>query len=178
MVQPTIPPIPFTSFVYPNSGRLTNEAYRFLFSLNQNTGDLAAGEVRTAPDSGLEGGGVVADGISISIAPAGVTNAMLRPSQATSVIGRFQGTAGEPADIQATGDNRVLSREGGSLAFRAFINGVSIGPTTPAPSVNCEDLRCDTFRIDQAPVAEVVVCTHTAIFNVNGTDYKFPCVAA
>lgn len=178
MVQPTIPPIPPSAFVFPNTGRLTREGYRFLFSLNQNTSDVANGEVSTAPGSGLQGGGLVANGISISIAPNGVTNDMIRQSAGTSVIGRFSSTTGNVSDITADADNRVLSREGGSLAFRAFINGVSIGPTTPAPSVNCEDLRCDTFRIDQAPVAEVVVCTHTVTFNVDGTDYKFPCVAA
>jgi hypothetical protein len=39
-------------------------------------------------------------------------------------------------------------------------------------------LRCDSFRIDQTPTAEVVVCTHTIVVSVDGTDYKIPCVTA
>lgn len=177
MAQPTTPNPPNTPFLT-STGMVSRDWWRFLYNLNRNTTDAAAGEVGTAPGSGLEGGGVVADGVNLSIASAGVSNNMLRDSLPTSVIGRFQNTTGTPADIQATDDFRVLTREGGALAFRAFINGVSIGPSTPAPEVNCEDLRCDEFRIDQAPVAEVVVCTHTITISVNGSNYKIPIVAA
>lgn len=34
------------------------------------------------------------------------------------------------------------------------------------------------LRINKALTAETVVCTHTLTLNVNGTNYKFPCVAA
>jgi hypothetical protein len=63
---------------------------------------------------------------------------MLRQSSGTSVIGRYAGSSGNVADITADADNRVLSRESGQLAFRAFINGVSIGPSTAAPLVNTD----------------------------------------
>jgi hypothetical protein len=177
MVQPTTQNPPNTP-LWKGGPALAPEWWRFFFNLNRNTAEAAAGEVATGPGSGLTGGGAVADGISISIAPNGVTNNMLRESAGTSVIGRFQGSSGNVADITATGDNRVLTREGGALAFRSFMNGVAIGPTTPSPTVNCEDLRCDTFRIDQAPVAETVVCTHTITISVNGTNYKIPIIAA
>lgn len=39
-------------------------------------------------------------------------------------------------------------------------------------------LRGDSFRIDQTPTAETVVCTHTITFSANGTNYKIPIVAA
>lgn len=39
-------------------------------------------------------------------------------------------------------------------------------------------LRCDSFRLDQAPIAEVIVCTHTITISVDGTDYKIPLVVA
>lgn len=172
MVQPTTQNPPNTPFLT-SSGMVSRDWWRFLFNLNRSTGEAAAGEVATAPGSGLQGGGVVADGVNLSIASGGVTNAMLRDSAGTSIIGRFQGSSGEPADIVATADMRVMSREGGSLAFRSFINGVSIGPSTAAPIV-----RCDSFRIDQSPVAETVVCTHTITISVDGTDYKIPCIAA
>lgn len=38
--------------------------------------------------------------------------------------------------------------------------------------------RVDGLRIDQSPTSETVVCTHTITINLNGTDYKIPCVAA
>lgn len=38
--------------------------------------------------------------------------------------------------------------------------------------------RCDTLRIDAAPTAETPTATHTAVINLNGTNYKFLCLAA
>lgn len=56
-----------------------------------------------------------------------ITDAKLRNSAATSVIGRAAGTAGDPADIVAGADNLVLRRAGGSLTFgtigRASLDG-------------------------------------------------------
>jgi hypothetical protein len=110
---------PKEPFVDPtNEFRLTRPAYRFLSSLTLNANQAVAGSVATAAGSGLSGGGSVAAGISLSIAPNGVENGMIREALATSVIGRFQGTDGNVADIQATADNRVLGRFGGQLVFR------------------------------------------------------------
>lgn len=39
-------------------------------------------------------------------------------------------------------------------------------------------LRTNSFRIDQAPVSEAIVPTHTITINVNGTDYKIAVQAA
>lgn len=39
-------------------------------------------------------------------------------------------------------------------------------------------LRCDSFRVDQTPIAETVVCTHTVTISLDGTNYKLPAVAA
>lgn len=164
MPTPNSLPIPNAPFVDPSSGRLTREGTRFLFSLNRNTSEATAGEVTTLTGSGLEGGGFVADGIDLSIAPNGVTNAMLRNSIGTSVIGRFQNSAGDPADIQAIQNRTALQRQGDQLGFST---------TVDVPNVICDD-----FRIDQAPVAETVVCTHTVTISVNGVDYKIPIVAA
>lgn len=165
----TKPPAQFT---HPD-GTLTKEAWRFLFSLNSNSSQAAAGTVTTDPGSGLAGGGAVSDGISLLIANNGVTNAMLRQGAGTSVLGRFAGSAGNEADIVATANFRVLTRESDQLAFRDTLNGVSVGSSTAAPLVRTEE-----FRIDQAPISETVTCTHTITISVNGTDYKIPIVAA
>ncbi len=52
-----------------------------------------------------------------SIADDAVTNAKLRNSGATSVIGRSASSAGDPADITASADDQVLRRAGGVLGF-------------------------------------------------------------
>jgi hypothetical protein len=46
-----------------------------------------------------------------------ISNAKLRDSSATSVIGRSAGTSGDPADISAGSDGDVLRRSGGTLGF-------------------------------------------------------------
>lgn len=172
MAQGTTPPFP-RALVDPATGRLTREGYTFLVTLNTNSSEAAAGSVTTAPGSGLQGGGAVSDGISLSIANNGVSNAMIRQGLGTSVIGRAFGSTGNVADIQSVQDFTVLTRESDQLAFRPELNGVGIGTDTAAPLV-----RCDAFRIDQTPTAEVVVCTHTITISVDGVDYKLPCVAA
>lgn len=92
--------------------------WRFLARLMRKAGQAVAGEVATDPGSGLEGGGVVADGISLLIAPNGVENGMIRQGMACSVIGRFQNSLGDVADIQALSNNMVLGRFGNQLEFR------------------------------------------------------------
>lgn len=154
---PTVP------FLDPN-GRVSREWWKFLFNLTQSSNQVASGTVETASGSGLTGGGVVSDGISLSIAANGVTNSMLRQSLGTSVIGRFAGSTGNVADIQAVSDGTVLTRQGGILLFTDDVDVASV--------------RTDSFRIDQSPVAETVVCTHTITISVDGTNYKIPCVAA
>lgn len=52
-----------------------------------------------------------------------VTDAKLRDSAATSVIGRSSSSAGDPADIVATTDNHVLRRVSGTLGFGTLATG-------------------------------------------------------
>lgn len=164
-VQPTAINAPPTAFI-DQRGRLTREAYRFLLSLTRNSNQATEGSVTTAPGSGLAGGGQVAAGVSLSIADNGVTNSKIRQSVGTSVIGRAFGSTGNVADITADGDNRVFSRESGQLAFRTFINGVTIGPTTASPLV-----RADAFETTQTPAASTATVTHSVPFECNGVTY-------
>jgi hypothetical protein len=147
-------------------GNLTQPWYRYLAGLERTASEAGDGEIGTAAGSGLEGGGAVSDGVDLSIAAGGVTDAMLRDGLATSVIGRFQNSPGPIADIQAVADERVFSREGGQLAFRSFLNGISIGPTNPAP------VRCTTLRIDGVATAAVVAQSHHVPVSINGVTYK------
>jgi hypothetical protein len=51
------------------------------------------------------------------VADDAVSNAKLRNSVSTSVIGRSSGTTGDPADIQATTNDRLLARVSGALSW-------------------------------------------------------------
>jgi hypothetical protein len=140
--NPTTPNPPLTPFGYINaSGKITvaPEWWRFLNNLNNTSGDAVAGEVATAPGSGLTGGGQVADGVNLSIAAGGVSNAMLRQGQPCSVIGRYGDSTGTVADILAVADNTVLTRDASSqLGFTPYLDGIAIGLHTPAPSITVE----------------------------------------
>lgn len=57
---------------------------------------------------------------SSSLADGSVTDAKLRSSAGTSVIGRSAGTTGTVADIAASSDGDVLRRASGSLGFGAI----------------------------------------------------------
>lgn len=157
---------PNAPFVDITTGYLTRPANNYLNNLTFNTNAATAGSVTTDPGSGLAGGGSVADGISIFIAPNGVSNAMLRQSAGTSIIGRAAGSSGNVADITADANMRVLSREGNQLAFRSFINGVSLGLTTAAPLV-----RTDELEITTSASASVATVSHSIPVTIAGTTY-------
>jgi hypothetical protein len=155
---------PPAAFVDPATGFLTRQANNFLNAITSSSNEAAAGDVATPAGSGLQGGGAVADGVTLSIAVNGVTFTMIQQIPACSVVGRFQGTTGNVSAVQAVQNRTVLQRQGNQLVF--------------APSVDVPAVVCDSFRIDQSPTAEAVVCTHTIVISVDGTDYKVPCVAA
>jgi len=53
----------------------------------------------------------------LTIANNGVTNAMLRDSLGVSVIGRPLNSTGDPQDIVASANDRVLQRDNNQLVF-------------------------------------------------------------
>lgn len=147
-------------------GNLRPEWYRFFVQLNKGSSAAENGEVQTASGSGLQGGGFVANGVDLSIANNGVTNAMIRQGIPCSVMGRFQNSAGNVADIQAVFDATVLTRQGGQLAFRPTLDGISVGPNTAAPVVRTDDLQ-----LTDAASASTATVTHTVPIKVGGTTY-------
>jgi phage-related tail fiber protein len=85
-----------------------------------SSGDPADITTTASSDAVLrESGGVVGFGTvaTAGIADDAVTNAKLRNSAATSVIGRSANSTGDPADIAASADNQLLKRTAGALAF-------------------------------------------------------------
>ena len=126
--------------VIDENGFLNPTWYRYLASLQRATDEVVAGDITTAAGSGLQGGGSIADGVSLSIADNGVTNAMFRQGAGTSVLGRKYGSTGDLADIAATANNQILSRESGALLFTAtptldglkFSGAATVSAATPS----------------------------------------------
>lgn len=167
MPQPNSINPPLTPFVDVSSGVLSKEGWRFLYSLNRNTSEASTGEVLTPVGSGLTGGGFVANGITIGIAAGGVTNEMIRNGLPTSVIGRFQNSNGDVADIQATANDRVLARQSNQLVFTNFLDAISIGTNAAAPLV-----RTDVLELTAAPASSIATVTHSIpIETASGTFY-------
>jgi len=76
--------------------------------------------LRVSGDSLVIGGDIELPAASVStdeLDDEAVTDAKLRQSQGTSVIGRSSNTAGAPSDIQATLDGQFFRRSGGTLGF-------------------------------------------------------------
>lgn len=138
MVQQTTPNPPNVPFLKGANWPVAPEWWRFLNSLNTNVSDAANGTVTTAAGSGLQGGGTVADGISLSIADNGVSNAMFRQSAACSVVGRSANSAGNVNDIQAVTDGSVLTRGGNQLSFTPYLDNIPVGRFSAAPLVNTD----------------------------------------
>ncbi len=126
--------------VIDENGFLNPTWYRYLASLQRATDDVTAGDITTAAGSGLQGGGAVSSGVSLSIADNGVTNAMFRQGAGTSVLGRKYGSTGDLADIAARANNQLLSRESGALTFTAtptldglkFSGAATVSAATPS----------------------------------------------
>lgn len=138
--------------VIDENGFLNPTWYRYLASLQRSTDEVTAGSVTTDASSGLQGGGAVSDGISLSIADNGVTNAMFRQGAGTSILGRKYGSTGDLADIIATANNQLLSRESGALTFTATptLDGLKFGgaatvsaatPSTHKFAVTCNGVN-------------------------------------
>jgi hypothetical protein len=98
------------------NGLINAAWYRYFVGLEKNANTAVSGEI--VAGDGLSGGGVISDGVTLSIGSGEVSNAMLRDGLSTSVMGRFQGSGGPVADIQALADNRVLIRDAGQLVFK------------------------------------------------------------
>lgn len=99
-------------------------------------------------DAGLANERVVADTTTVawdfstpgvgsaSVPNNGIGNAQIRDSAATSVIGRAGGTVGDPADIVASADDRLLGRSGGALSFLQATNAMLANMSSTSVKAN------------------------------------------
>ncbi len=106
-----------------------------------------------------------------------------------SGAGTFGGNVTTAGDFVTTGDQFIRSSNGGAIASGFLLKG-STGEIIPYFGANPFGswsgsgltvsglTTTDTLRVNVTPTAEVVVATHTAVFNINGTNYKFLCLAA
>lgn len=82
-----------------------------------------------ATGAGLTGGTITTSG-TVAVATNGISNALFRQSAGVSVVGRSVNSTGDVADIAASADNQILTRQSGTLAFSASLSGLSINDTT------------------------------------------------
>lgn len=99
-------------------GKIAAEWYRWLAQFERELDDSETGA----------GAGLELSGGDLSISTGGVTRGMLADGLSTSVVGRYQGSDGPVADIQAVADDRIFGRFGGILEFR----DISLVPATVA----------------------------------------------
>lgn len=158
MTKPSIPPA--NAPLVDNRGRPSPEWYRFFARQERNTSTAAAGEI--VAGSGLTGGGVVADGVTLSVAPNGISNLMLRNGLGTSVIGRDTNSTGTVADIVATADRQMLTRENAVVAFRNI--------------ASVEALTLDRLSFTDAPVVSAATpSTHKIAVKAGGVTFYLLC---
>lgn len=110
--------------VYPKSIADLDRLFRgFLVTTDPNT--VGPAELMTdavteekVADDAITADKIAANAVTTSkILDDAVTDAKLRNSTARSVIGRSAATAGDPADIAADADGKLLIRRAGSLGF-------------------------------------------------------------
>ncbi len=76
------------------------------------------------------------------------------------------------------GTTRLYNSGGLGFNFRNSTNAADVLALTDSGLAVTGLTTTDTLRVNVTPTAEVVVATHTAVFNINGTNYKFLCLAA
>ena len=81
----------------------------------------------------------------VGLADNSITNAKLRDSAGTSVIGRSAGSTGDPADIVATADGQILTRAAGVLVFASPSTPLGWDPDIE-PATGLDTARSDNFN--------------------------------
>jgi len=81
---------------------------------------------------------------------------------------RLSGTLAERMRLLSSGD-LLINQTTNPSSYKLAVTG-NVGVTGLTTT--------DTLRVNVTPTAETPTATHTAVFNINGTNYKFLCLAA
>lgn len=84
------------------------------FPTDQRSWDQATRAAKVTPDENTV--------TTVTVADKAITDAKLRDSTATSVMGRAANSQGQPADIVASADNTILMRRSASMEFTTLVD--------------------------------------------------------
>lgn len=129
----------------------------------------------------LNGSKVLTSGAGLTSDGAGLS--------ATGLLRTDLASAGQALILNGGGSNMIVTVGDGSTTrfynsgglgfnFRNSGNSADVMAITDTGVTVTGLTTTDTLRVNVTPTAEVVVATHTAVFNINGTNYKFLCLAA
>ena len=83
------------------------------------------------------------------------------------------------------GGTRIASNVGLDIGAHSVFHSATVAGTLSAQILAAEigaditgTMQCDILRIDANPTVETPAATHTMVINLNGTNYKFLCLAA
>jgi hypothetical protein len=77
-------------------------------------------------------------------------------------------------DQTGTSSHQPLEISGSTITLQASLSNIV---SLNSSGIDVTGLaRCDTFRLDQTPVAATPTPTHTFTISLNGTTYRIPCV--
>ncbi len=102
----------------------------------------------------------VAGASALTIAANAVTDTKLRDSAALSVVGRAINSSGDPADISAAADDRLLTRVGAALAWTQLTVGMApdgIWTYAKIQNVSATDRMLGRASVGAGPMEEIIV---------------------
>lgn len=99
-----------------------------------------------------------------------ISNTLLRNSAAVSVIGRAANSAGDPADIAAAANDRLLARTSDSLAFQQLTDGMV--PTNTLALTKLANILDNRWLGNVSGATGAVVANDLATFNSTTIIYE------
>lgn len=145
------------------------KAQTFITEDASNEVEYALETIQITASDGLTGGGDLSEDMNIQVAPDGIDDTMLRNSLGTSVIGRSANSIGDPADIQATQNNRILARTGDTLGFVQINNDMIPSNTINGSKLQDNSVTSAELAADSVGASELANNSVSSANIINGS---------